>query len=53
MLSILRALIPDEDGAAMVEYGLLLLLIAMVAFASVKTLGQGVSSFYNSAAGSV
>ncbi len=34
----------DERGASMVEYGLLLALIAVIAIVAVKALGQGVSS---------
>ena len=34
----------SERGASMVEYGLLLALIAVIAIVAVKALGQGVSS---------
>ncbi len=37
----------DERGASMVEYGLLLALIAVVAIVAVKALGVGVSSKFN------
>ena len=33
----------DERGASMVEYGLLLALIAVIAIVAVKAFGQGVS----------
>jgi len=33
----------DERGASMVEYGLLLALIAIIAIVAVKAFGQGVS----------
>jgi Flp pilus assembly pilin Flp len=37
-----------ERGASMVEYGLLLVLIAVVALVSVKAFGGGVSSQFSS-----
>ena len=37
----------DERGASMVEYGLLLALIAVIAIVAVKALGQGVSTKFN------
>lgn len=46
-------LLADETGASMVEYGLLIALIAMVAFTAVSTLGRSLSSFYASAGGSI
>ena len=36
--------IGDERGASMVEYGLLLALIAVIAIVAVKALGTGVST---------
>lgn len=49
LISMLR----DEEGATMVEYGLLVALIAMVALAAVTTLGGNLSSLFNNVAGSV
>ena len=37
----------DERGASMVEYGLLLALIAVIAIVAVKALGGGVSGKFN------
>jgi pilus assembly protein Flp/PilA len=37
----------DERGASMVEYGLLLALIAVIAIVAVKALGIGVSTKFN------
>jgi len=37
----------SERGASMVEYGLLLALIAVIAIVAVKALGTGVSSKFN------
>ena len=53
MLLSLSSIIRDEEGATMVEYGLLVALIAMVAFAGVTTLGTGLSTLYTNVAGSV
>ena len=38
----------DERGAGMVEYGLLLGLIAIIAMVAVKAFGNGVSSQFSS-----
>jgi pilus assembly protein Flp/PilA len=50
MLTTLTSLIRDEEGATMVEYGLLVALIAMVALVAVQTLGKNVSSIFNTVA---
>ena len=42
-----------ERGASMVEYGLLLALIAIVALVAVKAFGSGVSSQFSSISSSV
>ena len=39
--------IGDETGASMVEYGLLLALIAVIAIVAVRALGDGVSSKFD------
>jgi len=38
----------DERGASMVEYGLLLALIAVIALVAVQALGNGVSQKFSS-----
>ncbi len=43
----------DEDGATMVEYGLLVALIAMVALVGITLLGTNLQSLYTTVAGSV
>jgi pilus assembly protein Flp/PilA len=43
----------DEDGATMVEYGLLVALIAMVALAGISVLGINLQTLYTTVAGSV
>ncbi len=39
--------VQDERGASMVEYGLLLALIAVIAIVAVQALGDGVSTKFN------
>jgi pilus assembly protein Flp/PilA len=51
--TILKNLRRDEDGATMVEYGLLVALIAMVALAGITVLGGNLQSLYTTVAGSV
>jgi len=53
MVTTLKAMIRDEEGATMVEYGLLVALIALVALGAVQTLGGSLSGLFNSAAGSI
>jgi pilus assembly protein Flp/PilA len=53
MLTILKSMIRDEEGATMVEYGLLVALIALVALGAVQTLGGNLSSLFNAAAVSI
>jgi pilus assembly protein Flp/PilA len=53
MLGLFASLLRDEEGATMVEYGLLVALIAMVALAAIVLLGQNLSSLFNTVAGTV
>ena len=53
MLNRLILMIRDEEGATMVEYGLLVALIALVALAAVTTLGVNLSTLFNNVASSV
>ena len=50
MIATLKNLLRNEDGATLVEYGLIVALIAVVAIAAVKLLGQNASSALNNAA---
>ena len=43
----------DERGASMVEYGLLLALIAVIAIVAVRALGSGVSTKFSSVNSSI
>ncbi len=53
MLTTLTSIIRDEEGATMVEYGLLVALIALVCLAAVTTLGTNLSTLFNTVATSV
>ncbi len=53
MFNSIKSMIRDEDGATMVEYGLLVALIAMVALAGVTTLGANLKTLYSNVAGSI
>ena len=46
-------IIREEEGASMVEYGLLVALIAVVAIAAVTLVGTAVSTNFDSVAGSL
>ena len=46
----LRNFVREDDGASMVEYGLLLALIAVVAIAAVTTVGGKVGNTFNNTA---
>jgi len=50
MLHSLISMVRDEEGATMVEYGLLVALIALVAIGAVTTLGTNLSSLFNNVA---
>jgi pilus assembly protein Flp/PilA len=53
MVTTLKSMMRDEEGATMVEYGLLVALIAMVALVAVQQLGKNLSTVFNTVAGSV
>jgi pilus assembly protein Flp/PilA len=50
MLHILTSMIRDEEGATMVEYGLLVALIALVALGAIQTLGVNLSTMFGNVA---
>ncbi|MGC9992596.1 MAG: Flp family type IVb pilin [Candidatus Cybelea sp.] len=52
-MSTLTSLFRDEEGATMVEYGLLVALIALVALTGVALLGTNLTSLFNTAAASI
>jgi pilus assembly protein Flp/PilA len=53
MLKTLKSMIRDEEGATMVEYGLMVALVAMVALLAVTTLGKNLSTLFSTVATSV
>jgi pilus assembly protein Flp/PilA len=53
MIKTLKALARDEEGATMVEYALMVALVAAVAVAAVTTLGKNVSTVFNTVAGTI
>jgi pilus assembly protein Flp/PilA len=53
MFVALTSMLREEDGATMVEYGLLVALIALVALAAVQTLGVNLSSLFTNVGTSV
>jgi len=48
-----KKFVTSEDAPTMVEYGLLIALIALVVAAAAQVLGVNVSTLFNAAAGSV
>ncbi|MEY3172106.1 MAG: Flp/Fap pilin component [Planctomycetota bacterium] len=43
---VFKELLVDEQGAALVEYGLLVALIALVALAAIEVVGGGISRLF-------
>ncbi|HAH87138.1 MAG TPA: Flp family type IVb pilin [Armatimonadetes bacterium] len=50
MVERMKALLNDEEGATMVEYALMLALIAVVAITAVGLIGTNVTAKFNEAA---
>lgn len=50
MLTTLTTMLRDDEGATMVEYGLMVALVALVALTAVKLLGSNLSSLFNTVA---
>jgi len=51
MKRIFRKLVAGEEGAALVEYGLLVALIALVALGAIQLVGGGISALFTQVAG--
>ena len=49
LASLGRNFVANEDGAALIEYGMLALLIAVLCIVAVKTLGSKVNNTLNTA----
>jgi len=45
--AVTRSFLKDEDGAALIEYGMLALLIAVLCIVAIKTIGSKVSNGFN------
>lgn len=50
MTNLMKRLWQEEEGQDLVEYGLLLVLIALVAIASVTAVGSNINKIFNNAA---
>jgi pilus assembly protein Flp/PilA len=48
MITTLKTMIRDEEGATMVEYGLLLSLIAAVCIVAITAIGKNLSALFTS-----
>ena len=53
MRTSVRLMTRDEKGASMVEYALLVAVIAMVALVAIQTFGINLESLFNTFAGAV
>jgi pilus assembly protein Flp/PilA len=51
MLSYVKKFVRGEEGATMVEYGLMLALIAVVCITAVTLIGTNASAMFNTVAG--
>lgn len=52
-MSLIKSLIRDEEGATMVEYGLLVALIALVALGAVQIVGGNLSTLFTNVGSSI
>ncbi|MFY9719529.1 MAG: Flp family type IVb pilin [Candidatus Cybelea sp.] len=50
---VLQALWHDEAGAQLVEYALLVTLIAIVSYVALQSIGQTLSTMFNTAANTI
>ena len=50
MLTVMKRFVREEEGASMVEYGLLLALIAVVLIGTLTTLGEGIQGMFSTVA---
>ena len=53
MIALIKNLIKNESGATMVEYGLMVALIAVVCVAAVTLIGTNLSTMFTGIAGSL
>jgi pilus assembly protein Flp/PilA len=50
---LVRSMLGDEEGATMVEYGLLIATVAIIVSVAVMTLGQKVSIIFSTAGSAI
>jgi pilus assembly protein Flp/PilA len=50
MLNLMKRFVREEDGATMVEYGLMVALIAVVCITAVTSVGTDLSALFNNVA---
>jgi pilus assembly protein Flp/PilA len=48
VLEVARRLMENEDGASLIEYGMLVMLVALLCIVAVQTIGSKVSNGFNS-----
>ncbi|MBS0473181.1 MAG: Flp family type IVb pilin [Proteobacteria bacterium] len=53
MTKLFNSFLRDESGATAIEYGLIAALIAVVVIGAVQAVGTGLSTTFNTVAGSV
>ncbi|HKE37338.1 MAG TPA: Flp family type IVb pilin [Candidatus Baltobacteraceae bacterium] len=53
MIQTLKAMLANEDGATLVEYALIVALIAVVALLAISALGKNASTTLSTAANSI
>ena len=53
MLQFIQRLLSDESGQGMVEYGLILALVAVVVIVALTTMGEQISAIFESVVGSL
>jgi pilus assembly protein Flp/PilA len=49
MFEAVRRLCRSEEGAALIEYGMLVMLVALLCIVAIKTVGSKVNNSFNSA----
>jgi pilus assembly protein Flp/PilA len=49
MLKVAKRFLKSEDGAALIEYGMLVMLVALLCIIAIKTIGSKVANGFNSA----
>jgi Flp pilus assembly pilin Flp len=49
MFVVAKGLVTSEEGAALIEYGMLVMLIALLCIIALKTIGSKVANGFNSA----